>query len=206
VSLTDRFVLSGIAGGLVLAGIAAWLLLGTPGGDPPSAEPFATPGFVGRASSAPVSTPGAGGIVVDVEGAVAVPGIRRLSAGARVADAIAAAGGYAKDADLVASAHALNLAAPLADGDQVYVPRLGETSEGSGSGAAGGTSGSGTGLVNLNTAGSDALDALPGIGPATIAKIVAARNERPFTTLDELVERKVLTASQLAGIRDRVTV
>lgn len=205
-SLTDRFVLSGIAGGLVLAGIAAWLLLGTPGGGLPSAEPFATPGFVGRASSEPVSTPEASGIVVDVEGAVVVPGIRRLSAGARVADAIAAAGGYAKDADLAASAHALNLAAPLADGDQVYVPRLGETSGISGSGGTGGTGGSGTGLVNLNTAGSDALDALPGIGPATIAKIVAARNERPFTTLDELVERKVLTASQLAGIRDRVTV
>ncbi len=69
-----------------------------------------------------------------------------------------------------------------------------------------GGAGGGSGLVNLNTASTDALDALPGIGPATIEKIVAARTQQPFRTLDELVERKVLTASQLAAIRDQVTV
>jgi competence protein ComEA len=204
--VTDRVVLAGIAGALVLAAVAAWLLLAAPS-TPRSTDtdPFAAVSSVEPAPSASGKAPAE--LVVDVEGAVVEPGIRGLPDGARVADAIRAAGGYAADADLAASAHALNLAAPLADGDQVYVPRLGDGSDG-GQGGTGGGSGGGTdsGLVNLNTASSDALDALPGIGPATIAKILAARSDQPFRTLDELVERKVLTASQLAGIRDRVTV
>ncbi|TME34083.1 MAG: helix-hairpin-helix domain-containing protein, partial [Chloroflexi bacterium] len=52
----------------------------------------------------------------------------------------------------------------------------------------------------------DQLDALPGIGPVTVQKIVAARQEKPFQSLDELVERKVLTSAQLTKIRDLVTV
>lgn len=202
--LVDRLLLAGIAGSMVLAGVAVWLLVAAP--ISPAAQesdPFATASMP-AASTLPASSEPAAGLVVDVEGAVAEPGIRRLPAGARVADAIAAAGGYATDADLAASAHGLNLAATLADGDQVYVPRVGETA--AGAGAAGDGTGGGGGLVNLNTASTDLLDALPGIGPATIDKIVAARTEQPFRTLDELVERKVLTASQLAAIRDQVTV
>jgi competence protein ComEA len=202
--VTDRLVLSGIAGALILGGVAAWLLLAAPSMPAaPETDPFA--GASAAASAASAGPASGADLVVDVEGAVAEPGVRRLPAGSRVADALAAAGGYAADADLAASAHALNLAAPLADGDQVYVPRLGDGSGGgSDPGATGG--GAGGGLVNLNTASGDQLDALPGIGPATIAKILAARSEQPFRTLDELVERKVLTTSQLANIRDRVTV
>lgn len=202
--VTDRIVLAGIAAALVLGGAAAWLLLSAPGGTPsPGADPFA-------ATAPAEATPAASGepsseLVVDVEGAVVEPGIRHLPAGSRIADAVLAAGGYADDADLAASAQGLNLAAVLTDGDQVYVPRLGDAASGGGQGTGAGGAADG-GLVNLNTASSDALDALPGIGPATIAKILAARSEQPFGTLDELVERKVLTASQLAGIRDRVTV
>jgi len=100
--------------------------------------------------------------------------------------------------NLEAAAAGLNLAAALADGQQIVVPVAG-------SGPAAGD-GPGEGLVNLNTADAAALDALPGIGPVTVQKILAARTEQPFGTLDELVERKVLTASQLDKIRDLVTV
>lgn len=205
--LTDRFLLGGIAAAIVLGGVATWLLfasLAAPAGVAldPSASPAAS---LAAGSSAPLSTAAPDGrIVVDVEGAVEVPGIQSLPAGARLADAVAAAGGYADDADLVAAAHALNLAAELSDGDQVYVPRVGEGSGGGGDGGGGGSGG--PGLVSLNDATPEQLDALPGIGPVTVGKIVAAREEQPFTTLEELVERKVMTTAQLDGIRDLVTV
>ena len=67
------------------------------------------------------------------------------------------------------------------------------------------SAGGGGGLVNLNTASPEALEALPGIGPVTVQKIVAARQERPFATLEELVERQVMNRGQLEDIRDLVT-
>lgn len=148
------------------------------------------------------ATPGTD-MLVDVQGGVERPGLVRLHPGSRVADAIAAAGGYSTLADLLAAATAVNLAAPLVDGQQVFVPLQGVTLGGQPTGAGG--SGGSTGLVNLNTAGADALDALPGIGPVTVEKIIAARQEQPFTTLDELVDRKVMNRGQLDGIRDLVT-
>jgi competence protein ComEA len=62
------------------------------------------------------------------------------------------------------------------------------------------------GLINLNTATAEQLDTLPGIGPATATKILASRGERPFASVDELVSRKLVTASTLAKFRDQVTV
>jgi competence protein ComEA len=127
------------------------------------------------------------------------PGIIELPAGSRVADAIEAAGGYGPDADLVAAAAQVNLAASLRDGQQVVVPVVGESNAGgSGNGSVGG-------LVDLNTASPEALDALPGIGPVTVQKIVAARDEQPFASLEEMVTRKVLTNAQVDKIRDLVT-
>ena len=127
------------------------------------------------------------------------PGIWELPSGSRVADALAAAGGYAESADLAAAAQSLNLAASLVDGQQIYVPVIGAAPPGGGGGAAGG-------LVNLNRATQSELEALPGIGPVTAGKIIAARTEQPFATLDELVSRKVLSAHQLEQIADLVTV
>lgn len=150
-------------------------------------------------SGSPASTTA---LLVDVQGGVTRPGLVRLAAGARIADAIVAAGGYSEQADLLAAAAAVNLAAPLADGQQVFVPLQGvggSPGTGSGGDSAGG------GLVNLNTASADELDALPGIGPVTVEKILAARLEQPFTTIDELVDRKVLNRGQLDDIRDLVT-
>ena len=187
----------GLAGASLLlgGGLLVGPLLLEPGGAEPSdalVDPFAS------ADSTPIAT---GWLVVDVEGAVARPGLARLPAGARVADAIAAAGGYTAAADLLTAIATINLAEPLRDGQQVVVPILGS---GSGSGSGGGGN-PGGGLVDLNTASPEELDTLPGIGPVTVEKIVAAREEEPFTTLDELVTREVLTASQLEKIRDLVT-
>lgn len=193
----DRIAVAALATALVAVGLGAWLLLaaGT-AADPVAAElvdPFGEP------SASALAPAEQDRLVVDVEGAVMQPGIIELPVGARVADAVQAAGGYAPEADLVAAAVQVNLAAVLRDGQQIVVPILGAPAV---PGSTGGTVG---GLVNLNSAGPDALDALPGIGPVTVQKIVSARAEQPFATLDELVTRKVLTNSQLDKIRDLVT-
>jgi competence protein ComEA len=196
----DRGALAAGLLGLVALSLGAWLLLSPAiAADPLTAAPFAAEASFAVPPSSPEATP-PGDVIVDVQGGVARPGLVVLSGGARVADAIAAAGGYAPSADLLAAATAINLAAPVTDGQQVYVPLAG---------VGGGplpSSGQAGGLVNLNTASPEALEALPGIGPVTVQKIVAARAERPFASLDELLERKVVNRGQLNAIRDLVTI
>ncbi|HWH54045.1 MAG TPA: helix-hairpin-helix domain-containing protein [Gaiellaceae bacterium] len=120
-------------------------------------------------------------LVVDVVGAVRRPGLYRLAEGARVADAVARAGGATRKADLAL----INLAAPLADGVQVVVPRRGAVGAAAPSGAAG--SSASTGPVHLNTATLEQLDALPGVGPVTAQKILDYRQEHgAFSSVDEL--------------------
>ena len=198
----DRGALAAGVLGLLALAAAGWLLLVLSGGaDLLADQPFEGASFV-EAPSSPAATP-AGQLVVDVQGGVVRPGLVELAGGARVADAIAAAGGYAESADLLAAASSLNLAATLSDGQQVYVPLAGVA----GGPAGGGGSGDGDGgLINLNTASPEALESLPGVGPVTVQKIVAARAERPFGSLEELVERKVLNRGQLDDIRDLVTI
>ncbi|MCV0403375.1 MAG: helix-hairpin-helix domain-containing protein [Chloroflexi bacterium] len=206
-SRSDRIVLGagGCAG--VLALCAAWLLIAPP---PAPSDELSARGLLASAVATPASEPsptGTGTIVVDVEGAVAAPGVRELPAGSRIADAIRAAGGYDSDADLVAAAATINLAQPLNDGEQVRVPRLGESvaaAPGAGPGAEP-ASGATGGLVDLNTATPEALEALPGIGPVTVQKIVAARQEQPFASLDDAVTRGVINRGQLEDIRDLAT-
>jgi competence protein ComEA len=188
----DRIALGALATALVAVGIGAWLLISAVTAHP-AAEELLDPFAAASSSARPVTET----VVVDVEGAVIHPGVVELPAGSRVADAVEAAGGYSGQADLTAAAGQVNLAAALRDGQQIVVPVVGAPSSGGG-GAEGG-------LVNLNTASADELDALPGIGPVTVDKIVAARKEQPFASLDELVNRKVLTKSQLDKIRDLVT-
>jgi competence protein ComEA len=153
-------------------------------------------GSAGPEISAPPQT-----IVVQVGGAVLHPGVYTLAAGSRVADAIRAAGGYSADVDPRRAETQLNLAAKLTDAESVVVPRLGDASA-----AGSAASDSAGGLVNLNTATAGQLDALPGIGPATAAKIIASRASQPFTTVDDLVTRKLVTSATLAKFRDQVTV
>ena len=156
--------------------------------------------------------------MVEVGGAVARPGVYRLPAGARVADAIAAAGGFGSRVDVEAADRALNLAAVVRDGDEIHVPARGEApasaaagggsdTGGAGSGAGGGAGeASAGGLIDLNRATAEQLDTLPGVGPATAAKIIAAREERPFASLEDVGSRKVVGAATLAKIRALVTV
>ncbi len=135
-------------------------------------------------------------VVVDVVGAIAHPGVVRLPAGARVLDALLAAGGMTGEADLFA----LNKVAPLRDGMRIYVPRPGEAVP---AGAAGSTAET---KVNINTAAASELDALPGVGPATAAAIVRARSVKPFATVDELQTRGLLSPRAFADLRDLVSV
>jgi competence protein ComEA len=120
-------------------------------------------------------------VVVDVAGAVRRPGLHALASGTRIADAVAAAGGATAKADLAA----VNLAAPIADGEQIVVPAR-VPGVGAVAAGAGGTP-SPTAPLDLNTATLEQLDALPGIGPTTAQKILDYRQAHgSFHTVDEL--------------------
>lgn len=155
-------------------------------------------------------------LVVDIAGAVVRPGVYRLPAGSRVGDAITAAGGYGPRVDAARVGTELNLAAPLTDGQHLAVPSRddvalggdttgGNAGSGAGSGSSGGSPGSGS-LVDLNRATSGELDALPGIGPVTAAKILAARESAPFAAVQDLLDRKLVGQKTFDGLRDLVTV
>jgi competence protein ComEA len=206
-SRRDQLAIGLVAAGLLCLAGAGWLLLtAVPAANaPPAGSGSAVPlSPVAAASSSSAPT---GDLVIDVQGAVRRPGVVLLEPGARVADALAAAGGYSRQADLNAAAASLNLAALLTDGAQVFVPMIGAPTAGGGgtAGAGGSTGGGGSTLVNVNTATPEELEALPGIGPVTVQKIVAARAEQPFATLEEMLEREVIDRGQLEDIRDLVT-
>jgi competence protein ComEA len=125
-------------------------------------------------------------ICVHIVGAVKHPGVITLTSGARVEAAVAAAGGFSDEA----AEQGINLAALLSDGEQVVVPTEEEVKAGgvraSGGGGVGKPGASGSQL-NLNTADATQLDALPGVGPSTAAKIVADRQANgPFKAPDDL--------------------
>lgn len=210
---SDRVLVAAGGGALLLAvAAAAVLLLPVEAAPAEDGTSLLLPSQVGISGATPTPAPTPSVIVVDVAGAVARPGLIELSAGARVGDAIGAAGGYAPDADLDAASASLNLAQRLADGEQVRVPRLGDGAApgpiagGSPSSDATGSGGTSSGgPVNLNTATAEELEALPGIGPATVEKIIAARQERPFTSLDDALQRGVIHRGQLEDIREHAT-
>ena len=148
-------------------------------------------------------------VVVHAAGAVRSPGVYRVAAGARVAEVVEAAGGPLDDSEL----DRLNLAAPVADGQQVYVPRRGEAAPpgaapGSGAvpGPRGPSSGAG-GRVDLNTATAEQLDTLPGVGPATAQAILDERERRGrFATVEELLDVRGIGDAKLDALRDLVRV
>jgi competence protein ComEA len=149
--------------------------------------------------SAGDATPEEGALVVDVAGAVRSPGIYRLPARARVGDAISAAGGFGPAVDTLAVSAALNLAAPLSDGQKIVVPARGAATAPPSRGSGGST------VVDVNHASQAELEALPGIGPATAQKIIAARAERAFASAHELLDRKLVGNATWEKIRDLVT-
>jgi competence protein ComEA len=140
-------------------------------------------------------------LVVDVAGAVRRPGLYRLAQGSRVADAVARAGGATGKAAL----DGVNLAAPLADGEQVVVPaRVPGAGSASATAAAGGSA-PGAGPVSLSTATAEQLDALPGIGPVTAQKIVDYRTQHgAFHSVDELDAVSGIGPAKLDQLRSLV--
>lgn len=143
---------------------------------------------------------GSGTIVVDVEGAVREPGLYELPAGARVGDAVEAAGGLSAKA----LAGGINLAQSLEDGQQVVVPaKSSQQASAAGTGAA---SSSG-GLVNINTASAQELQQLSGIGESLSQRIVDYRNANgAFASVDELTQVSGIGEATLEKIRDKVCV
>jgi competence protein ComEA len=167
-----------------------------------------------RASSGAASDPVDGDrvVVVEIVGAVSHPGVFRMPDGARVGDLLSAAGGYGPRVDAGRAARDLNLAAPLHDGDQIRVPSRDDTAvagsappAGGGIGSAGG-GGATAGPIDLNRATAAELDVLPGIGPATAAKIIASRDGQPFAAIEDLRTRKLVGEKTFANLKDLVTV
>lgn len=137
----------------------------------------------------------AGELVVDVAGAVARPGLYHLARGSRVADAVARAGGLTRKAERTA----VNLAAPLADGEQVLVAARGA---GGGAPATGAAAAS---PISLSAATAEQLDTLPGVGPVTAAKIVAYRETNgPFTSVEALDAIPGIGPARIADLKGLV--
>ena len=152
-----------------------------------------------------------GSLVVDVAGAVLRPGVYRLPPGSRLGDAIDAAGGYDPRVDAERAALELNLAAVVSDGDRVRVPSRDDPPDAAGggvrgNGSTGGGGAGGGGPVNVNSATAAELEELPGIGPVTANKIIAAREEQPFASVDDLLARKVVGKATMDKIRDLVSI
>jgi competence protein ComEA len=183
----------------VLAGTLAWR-------SRPKAEPVGPPSVVaGPVASTRAATAGAApALVVAVTGRVRRPGVVTLPPGARVIDALRAAGGPLPGADLAL----LNLARRLADGELVVVGVPGaETATSNGPAAGGSGPSSGGGTVDLNTATTEQLDSLPGVGPVLAQRILDWRGEHgPFTTVDQLREVPGIGEAKFGQLRDRVTV
>ena len=156
----------------VTLGLAVLLLLGARWLDRPAAAPLSAAAPV-RVRPGPAVRPR---VIVDVTGAVRRPGLYRLPEGSRVADALERAGGPTRKAFL----EAVNLAAPLADGQQVLVPRKAATGV-----ALPATSTAGP--VSLSAATLEQLDTLPGVGPVTAQKILDYQAAHgPFRSVEEL--------------------
>ena len=158
-------------------------------------------------------------ITVYVSGEVVKPGVYVLLATSRIIDALQAAGGPTSAADLVV----VNLAAPLVDATQVFIPRIGSTPRATlprphaginlpVTGISGGVSvGSGatsaTGIVDINSATLSDLDALPGVGPSTAQAIIDYRIANgPYASVDDLLNVRGIGPSKLAAMRARVRV
>jgi competence protein ComEA len=166
-------------------------------------------GGVGGASAGDAQG-GAAGIAVDVVGRVRHPGLVRLPQGSRVVDAIEAAGGTTAGAEL----ESVNLARKLVDGEQIRIPRHGESPVAAGAGAPGGAvPGAGDPAagqpgvpIDLNTATVEQLDTLPGVGEVTANRIIAYRTAHPFRTVDDLRQVPGIGDARFETLKDLVTV
>lgn len=190
--LTRReLVAYGLLACLAVGGAGLWL---TRAGPAPPVE------MSPRAGPTPGATPSPSPILVHVAGLVEQPGVYELREGDRVIDAIERAGGALRRAAL----DLLNLAAPLADGQQVLVPKRGA---GAPAPAAAGGTGGAQQTININTADATALQELPGIGEVLSQRIVDHRAEHgPFASVDDLIAVKGIGEVTLEDLRDLITV
>jgi competence protein ComEA len=193
------------AGVVVAVGMAV-IVLGTAPKPAVAIDSHASPAASTAAGVALSPTVGPGEVVVDVEGAVNQSGLFRLAEGSRIGDAIAAAGGYSAQVDIEAATGRLNLAQVLVDGQQIHVPLRGEVTTNSAAVAPSQQPSAGSAPIDINTATAEELDTLPGIGPVTAAKIIAARQERAFASVDDLAQRDVVGAATLEKLRALITV
>jgi competence protein ComEA len=196
--------LAGIVGllvlGLLLGGLLIWRSRPASEAIPPvqrSRPPVSAATASPSASSTPAST-----LVVHVAGAVRRPGLVQLSAGARVADAVAAAGGPARNAELAS----VNLARAVVDGEQLVVLARGQGPAVAAPPAAGGVAASGA-PIDLNSATLEQLDTLPGVGPVLAQRILDWRSEHGrFGSTDELREVSGIGEATFADIKPLVRV
>lgn len=148
-------------------------------------------------------------VYVDVDGAVVRPGVYRLKDGARVSQAIDAAGGLTAEADVTG----LNRASKITDGQKIYVPTVGEQEAAAAVGGAESSAattpgaGSSSGLVNINTASAAELQTLSGIGPSMAQSIIDERSKNgPFASVDDLMRVSGIGEKKLAKIKDCICI
>lgn len=178
-------------------------------GGRPQVAPTPTPGpgpsDLGGATSGAGALVGEDTLTVHVAGAVAAPGLVELPVGARVADALEAAGGLVLDADT----SPLNLARELADGERVDVGRIGDPTPagGTGPGVDSTTPGGAGAPIDLNRATADQLEVLPGVGPVLASRIVAHREANgPFTEVGQLRDVSGIGEKTFQDLADLVDV
>ncbi|MBI5877939.1 MAG: helix-hairpin-helix domain-containing protein [Chloroflexi bacterium] len=197
-------LIAGVLCLLAALGVAVFVFVSR---QPPAPEPVRLVTLTPRPSPAPTYTPNPTAlprIVVQVSGAVKQPGVYRIEAGARVSDAVTAAGGVTDDADV---SH-FNLARKAIDGELIIVPRIGETPVAQSPGSTAPTTAAPrTGKVNINTADAAELDTLPGIGPELAQRIIAYRQAHgPFARIEDLDNVSGIGPSTLERLRDLITV
>jgi competence protein ComEA len=193
-----RLVMAGSSAVVVMvAGI--WVISGPPPSNAAIGSTAADPVPLVTLVGAPHATV-APAVLVHVSGAVVAPGVHELAAGSRVITAVAAAGGPLPDAHL----DALNLAAPLTDGQRVHVPVVGEPVEWN---IGPETADQGPPPpVDVNRAGLTELESLPGVGPAIAAAIVDDRERYgPFVSVDDLIRVRGIGPAKLEAIAPLVT-
>lgn len=138
-------------------------------------------------------------ILVDIEGAVVRPGVYEMNVGARVKDVLVKSGGFSGDADRIYAQKMVNLAELLKDGQKIYFPFLKDTPKVIGYSEAN----SSNNFVNVNTSSVKELDTLWGIGEARAENIV---KNRPYSSLEEMVSKKVITQQILERNKDVMNV
>jgi competence protein ComEA len=191
--LQRRRLLLAAAGTLVLILLLGRFVLGA--GTTTTAAPLPPPPVAGAGVTGLPSSR----VVVDVVGAVRRPGLYRLAQSSRIADALTRAGGATAKADLAQ----VNLAAPLADGEQVVVPRRGAAGAAPAAGSA--SAGNPAAPVQLSTATLEQLDSLPGVGPVTAQKILDYRETHgAFQSVDELDAVPGIGPKRLEQLHDLV--